>query len=106
MRSGPFWRTNAGMTLLAVVAAALAGEPAIPKSDEVFFGRVVVDAPAVASEATLYVGRNQVARRSVLERHVTFPVRGRPRVCDVRVRWERDGNFVASAVARRAWLLH
>jgi hypothetical protein len=95
------------MTLLAVVAvaAALAGEPAIPKSDEVFFGRVVVDAPAVASEATLFVDHRRVAQRSVLGRHVTFPVRGRPRLCDVRVRWERDGNFVASAVARRAWLL-
>ena len=107
MRGGRFWRTNRGMTLLAVVAvaAALAGEPAIPKSDEVFFGRVVVDAPAVASEATLFVDHRPVAQRSVLGRHVTFPVRGRPRLCDVRVRWERDGNFVASAVARRAWLL-
>jgi len=94
--------------LLAVVAvaAALVGEPAIPKSGEVFFGRVVVRAPAVATGATLFVGRHRVARRSVLARRVTFPVRGRPRLCDVRVRWERNGRLVGRAVARGAWLLH
>jgi hypothetical protein len=96
------------VTLLAfvAVAAALAGEPAIPKSEEVFFGRVVAQAPQVATEATLYVGRHRVAQKSVLGRDVTFAVRGRPRLCDVRVRWERGGSVVGSAVAHRAWLLH
>ena len=96
------------MTLLAVVvvAAALTGEPLVPKSDEVFFGRVVVKAPAVATDASLFVGAHRVARRSVLSRRVTFTLHGRPRVCDVRVRWYRDGRLVGRSVAREAWLLH
>jgi hypothetical protein len=96
------------MNLLAVaaVAAVLAGEPVVPKSGEVFFGRVVAKAPAVATEASLFVGRRRVARRSVLSRRVTFTLPGRPRACDVRVRWYRDGRVVGRTVARRAWLLH
>ncbi|HEV8249309.1 MAG TPA: serine hydrolase [Gaiellaceae bacterium] len=96
------------MISLAVVAvaAALVGEPVVPKSDEVFFGRVVVRAPAVASDASLFVGDRRVARRSVLARRVTFSLHGRPRRCDVRVRWERNGRVVGRSVARRAWLLH
>ena len=96
------------MILLAVVAvaAALMGEPVVPKSDEVFFGRVVARAPAVATEASLFVGAHRVARRSVLSRRVTFTLHGSPRVCDVRVRWYRDGRLVERSVARHAWLLH
>ena len=94
--------------LLAVVAvaAALTGEPVTPKSDEVFFGRVVAQAPVVATDASLIVGGRRVARRSVLARRVTFTLHGRPRLTDVRVRWYRDGRLVGRSVAHRAWLLH
>lgn len=96
------------MSLLAVavVAAALAGEPVVPKSDEVFFGRVVAQAPVVATEASLLLGHRRVARRSVLSRRVTFTLHGRPRPCDVRVRWYRNGGLVGRSVARHTWLLH
>src|SRR3954470_2954931 len=96
------------MSLLAVVAvaAALTGEPVVPKSDEVFFGRVAAKAPVVATEASLLVDGRRVARRSLLSRRVTFTLHGRPRLCDVRVRWYRDGRLVGRSVARRAWLLH
>ena len=84
------------MSLLAVVAvaAALTAEPVTPKSDEVFFGRVVATAPVVATDASLWVGARRVARRSVLSRRVTFTLHGRPRACDVRVRWYRNGRLV------------
>jgi beta-lactamase class A len=96
------------VSLLAVVAvaAALTGEPVVPKSNEVFFGRVVARAPVVATDAALFVGADRVARRSVLARRVTFALPGRPRLTDVRVRWYRDGRLVGRSVARRAWLLH
>jgi hypothetical protein len=42
----------------------------------------------------------------VLSRRVTFGLHGRPRLCDVRVRWYRDGHVVGRTVARHAWLLH
>jgi hypothetical protein len=42
----------------------------------------------------------------VLSRRVTFTLHGSPRVCDVRVRWYRDGRLVERSVARHAWLLH
>lgn len=96
------------MSLLAVVAvaAALTAEPVTPKSDEVFFGRVVATAPVVATDASLWVGARRVARRSVLSRRVTFTLHGRPRACDVRVRWYRNGRLVGRSLAQRAWLLH
>ena len=96
------------MSLLAVVAvaAALTGEPVVPKSNELFFGRVVARAPVVATDASLIVGGRRVARRSVLARRVTFTLRGQPRLTDVRVRWYRDGRLVGRSVARRVWLLH
>src|SRR5580765_1533853 len=95
------------MTLLAVlaVAAALTGEPVVPKSEEVFFGRVVAKAPVVATDASLLVGARRVARRSLLARRVTFTLRGRPRLCDVRLRWYRNGRPVGRSIAHRAWLL-
>jgi beta-lactamase family protein len=96
------------VSLLAVVAvaAALTAEPVVPKSDEVFFGRVVVKAPVVATDAALFVGAHRVARRSVLSRRVTFVLHGRPRPVDVRVRWYRDGRLVGRSIAQDAWLLH
>ena len=83
-----------------VVAAALAGEPVVPKSDEAFFGRVVAKAPAAATEATLFLGRRQLAQKAVLGR-VTFGVRSGPGPYDLWIRFDRGGP----AVARRAWLL-
>ena len=90
---------------VAAVAAVLIGEPAVPKTDEVFFGRVVANAPAEATEGTLLVGSREVAARWVVHRRVVFTVHGRPRVCNVRVRWDHYGQVVGRAVARRAWLL-
>jgi beta-lactamase class A len=83
-----------------VVAAAIAGEPVVPKSDEVFFGRAVANAPPVATQATLFLGRRQLAQKAVLDR-VTFGVRWGPGAYDLRIRFDRG----APLVARRAWLL-
>ena len=63
---------------VAAVAAALIGEPAIPKSDEAFFGRVVATAPAGTDAATLFLGRRRVAVKDVLGGRVTFGVRRAP----------------------------
>lgn len=83
------------------VAAALAGEPAIPKADEAFFGRVVVQVPPVATEATLYVGRRRVVQKAVRGGEVSFGLRRAPGQVDVQVRFDRGGRVLA----RRAWLL-
>ena len=73
----------------------------MPKSDEAFFSRVVVEAPAAAREAGLYVGRRLVARKDVLSRRVTFGLHRPPGAYDVQVRFDGDRRVVA----RRAWLL-
>ncbi len=91
---------------VAVVAAALAGgEPATPKADEAFFGRVTAEAPAAATEAELYVGNERAAWRPVRGRRVVFRVPREPGRYDVRVRFERDGALVRRDEARRVWLL-
>jgi hypothetical protein len=87
---------------VAAVAAVLAGEPTIPRSDEAFFGRVVAKAPAAAKEADLYVGRRLVERKDVLgPRRVSFGIRLAPGPYDLQIRYDLG----ARAVARRAWLL-
>jgi hypothetical protein len=87
------------------VAAALAGEPVVPRSDEVCFGRVEARVPAGSTDASLFVGRRRVARKAVLGERVTFGVRQPPGRYDVRVRFYRDGQLAGRRVARRAWLL-
>lgn len=86
-----------------LIAAALA--LAAPQSDEAFFGRVAVDAPPGATQAELYVGSRRVAWKPVRSRQVAFRVQARPGRYDVRVRFERDGELVRRAEARRVWLL-
>ncbi|MEX2211959.1 MAG: serine hydrolase [Gaiellaceae bacterium] len=83
------------------VAVAVAGEPAIPKADEAFFGRVVAKAPAGATQAALFVGGRRIATKPVLGPKVSFSVRRSPARYEVRIRFDRG----ATVAAPRAWLL-
>jgi beta-lactamase class A len=81
----------------AVLAVALAvAEPAVPKTDEAFFGRIVA---SVSGRAEVEVGRCVHAEVAV-SGGLNYPVRCPPARYDVRVRV--GGRML---VARRAWLL-
>ena len=83
-----------------LVAAAIAAEPAIPKTDEAFFGRVVAQAPTRLTQADVVVG-NCLHAEPIVSGRLSYPIRCPPGQYDVRVAFPGGPRLVA----QRAWLL-
>lgn len=89
------------MIAAAALAVALAiAEPAVPKSDEAFFGRVVAPVPPRLTQVEITVGKCLHVETGAFRR-LSYPIRCPPGRYDVRVAYPGGPRLVA----RRAWLL-